>query len=160
MERSWLFPALIAGLAAVAVALVGMTITEIGPWYHGLAQPRWAPPDAAYGAAWTVIYALTALAGVNAWLAMPPRDEREWLVGMFALNGFFNIVWSLLFFRLHRPDWASVEAIALWLSVLALILFVWRRSMTAAVMLVPYLLWVTFAGYLTMTIVRLNGPFS
>ena len=160
MDGPWRFPALIAGIATVAIALVGMTITDIGPWYHTLAQPRWAPPDAAYGVAWTVIYALTALAGVNAWLAMPYRSEREWLVGLFALNGFLNIMWSLLFFRLHRPDWAAIEAIALWVSVLALIIVVWRRSMTAAVLLIPYLLWVTFAGYLTMTVVRLNGPFS
>ena len=160
MDRPWLFPMLIAGAAALAVALVGMTITDIGPWYHALAQPRWAPPDSLYGAAWTAIYALTALAGLTAWLAMPTRGEREWLIGLFALNGFLNMAWSLLFFRVHRPDWAMVEAIALWLSVAALIVFVWRRSMTGAALLVPYLLWVTFAGYLTMTIVRLNGPFS
>ena len=45
------------------VAVMGATITEIGPWYHGLIQPRWAPPEAAYGVAWTAIYAFTALAG-------------------------------------------------------------------------------------------------
>ena len=99
-------------------------------------------------------------AGVNGWLAMPNAREREWLLGLFALNGFLNIVWSLLFFRLHRPDWAVIEALGLWLSVLALILVIWRRSMSGAVMLVPYLLWVTFAGYLNMTIVHLNGPFA
>eukprot|EP01042_Synura_sphagnicola_P016971 gene16971-21451_t len=101
---------------------MGATITDIGPWYHGLAQPRWAPPDATYGMAWMAIYAFTALAGVNGWLAMPNAREREWLLGLFALNGFLNIVWSLLFFRLHRPDWAVIEALGLWLSVLALIL--------------------------------------
>ena len=159
MSRAWLMPILIAGVAALIIAALGATITEIGPWYHSLAQPRWAPPDAAYGVAWTAIYAFTALAGVTAWLAMPNGREREWLLGLFALNGFLNILWSLLFFRLHRPDWAMVEVLALWLSVGALILVSWRRSMTAAVLLLPYLLWVTFAGYLDMTIVRLNGPF-
>ena len=160
MTRASLFPVLIAGLIAVMVAVIGATITDIGPWYRNLAQPRWAPPDAAYGVAWTVIYALTALAGVTGWLAMPRWSEREWLLGLFALNGFLNILWSLLFFRLHRPDWALVEVLGLWLSVVLLIVFVWRRSMTGAVLLVPYLLWVTFAGYLNMTIVRLNGSFS
>jgi tryptophan-rich sensory protein len=82
------------------------------------------------------------------------------LIGLFALNGFLNIAWSLLFFQLRRPDWAQVEVIALWVSVLVLILFVWRRSMTAALLLVPYLGWVTLAGYLNLTIVRLNGPFG
>ncbi len=160
MGRAWLFPILIAGTAAVAVAVLGATITDIGPWYRGLVQPRWAPPDVAYGAAWTAIYALAAIAAATAWHATADRAECEWLVGLFALNGFLNILWSLLFFRLHRPDWAMVEVIGLWLSVAALIVFIWRRSMTGAVLLIPYLLWVTFAGYLTMTIVRLNGPFS
>ena len=160
MSRAWLFPIVIALLLAATIAVVGATITDIGPWYRGLAQPRWAPPEAAYGIAWTAIYALSALAGVTGWLAMERWRDREWLIGLFALNGFLNILWSLLFFQLRRPDWALVEVLALWLSVLALILTIWRRSMTGAVLLVPYLLWVTFAGYLNMTIVRLNGPFS
>jgi benzodiazapine receptor len=159
MSRAWLFPIVIAFLAASIIAVLGATITEIGPWYHSLTQPRWAPPDAAYGVAWTAIYALSALAGVAGWLAAGNWREREWLLGMFALNGFLNILWSLLFFRLHRPDWAMIESIALWLSVAALIVLIWRRSMGGAVLLLPYLLWVTFAGYLNMTIVHLNGPF-
>jgi len=160
MNRAWLFPIIIASIVAAVIAVLGATITDIGPWYHSLAQPRWAPPDAAYGVAWTAIYAFTALAGVTGWLAAPTSREREWLLGMFALNGFLNILWSLLFFRVHRPDWAMVESIGLWLSVLVLILIIWRRSITGALLLLPYLGWVTFAGYLTMTIVRLNGPFS
>ena len=159
MSRAWLFPIVIALLAASIIAVLGATITEIGPWYHSLTQPRWAPPDAAYGVAWTAIYALSALAGVAGWLAATNWREREWLLGVFALNGFLNILWSLLFFRLHRPDWAMIESIALWLSVAALIVLIWRRSMGGAVLLLPYLLWVTFAGYLNMTIVHLNGPF-
>lgn len=159
MSRAWAFPIVIACVAAVMVAVLGSTVTEIGPWYHSLIQPRWAPPDAAYGIAWTVIYAFTALAGVTGWLATPIGRPREALLGLFALNGFLNILWSLLFFRLHRPDWAVFEAIALWLSVLALILVLWRRSLTATMLLLPYLLWVTFAGYLTMTVVHLNRPF-
>jgi benzodiazapine receptor len=160
MDRAWLFPILVAGAMVLAVAALGATITDIGPWYHHLVQPRWAPPDAAYGVAWTAIYAVTALAGVTGWLAMPHRREREGLLGLFALNGALNILWSLLFFRLHRPDWAVFEVLALWLSVAALIVAIWRRSTIGATLLLPYLLWVTFAGYLTMTIVHLNGPFS
>lgn len=160
MRGTWLLPVVVAGVAALAVAVMGATLTDIGPWYHSLVQPRWAPAEAAYGIAWTVIFALTALGAVNAWLATERWSEREWLIGLFALNGFLNILWSLLFFRLHRPDWALIEVLALWLSVAALIVVIWRRSMTGAVLLVPYLLWVTFAGYLTMAIVRLNGPFG
>lgn len=160
MRRAWLLPAIIAGVLAAVVAALGATTTNTGAWYHGLAQPRWAPPDAAYGVAWTAIYALTALGAVTGWLAMQRWREREWLLGLLALNGFLNILWSLLFFRFHRPDWAVVEVLALWASVAAVIVFVWRRSMTGAALIVPYLMWVTFAGYLNMIIVRLNGPFA
>ncbi len=156
----WLLPSIVAGVLALGVAVMGGTITDIGPWYHNLAQPRWAPPEAAYGVAWTAIYALTALGAVTAWLATPTSREREGLIGLFALNGFLNILWSLLFFRFHRPDWALIEVVALWLSVLALAVAIWRRSIPGTVLMLPYLLWVTFAGYLNMAIVRLNGPFS
>lgn len=160
MGRAWAFPVAIAALAAIAIAVVGGTMTDTGPWYQSLTQPRWAPADHVYGLAWTLIYALTAVAGVTAWRALEYRWEADWLIGLFALNGFLNILWSLLFFRLHRPDWAQVEVLLLWVSVAALIVFVWRRTMVGAVLLLPYLLWVTFAGYLNMTIVRLNGPFG
>lgn len=160
MHRTWLFPVVIACIAASGIALLGATITDISPWYHSLIQPRWAPPEAAYGIAWTLIYAVTAMAAVTGWLATPTARDREWLIGLFALNGFLNIVWSLLFFRFHRPDWAVFEVVGLWLSVAALIVVIWPRSTAGGVLLLPYLLWVTFAGYLNMTIVHLNGPFS
>lgn len=159
MGRAWLFPVIIAAGAATFVALVGMTITDLGPWYHALVMPRWAPPDAAYGIAWTVIFAFTALGGIYGWRAMPVR-EHDTLIGLFALNGFLNILWSLLFFRLHRPDWALIELLVLWVSILAIVVYIWRRSIPGAILILPYLGWVTFAGYLNMTIVKLNGPFG
>lgn len=159
MGRAWALPVLVAALAAGMTAIMGATIAELGPWYHALRQPGWAPPDQAYAVGWTAIYMLTALAAVTGWRAMPQGPPSDWLVGLFALNGFLNIVWSLLFFRLHRPDWAVVEVLALWCSIAALIYTLWPRSIAAALLLVPYLGWVTFAGYLDMTIVRLNGPF-
>lgn len=160
MSRAWLFPIVLAALATGIVALLGATITVTGPWYDHLIKPHWAPPDATYGIVWTLIYALNVVALVTGWHAMQTRRDAEAFIALWATNGFLNILWSLLFFRLQRPDWALVEVIALWLSVGSLILYSWRRSMTAAVLIVPYLLWVTFAGYLNMMIVRLNPPFS
>lgn len=160
MSRAWLFPMLIAAIIGLMVAVMGATVTQVGGWYHSLVQPRWAPADAAYGVAWTVVYAFTALAGVTGWTAMSRRSEREGLLGLFALSGFLNILWSMLFFKFHRPDWALIEVGILWLSIVALVLVIWRRSMTGAALLMPYLIWVTFAAYFDMVIVKLNGPFS
>lgn len=160
MSRPWPLPALLAALAAILVAALGTTLTELGPWYRGLAQPGWAPPDMLYGVGWTIIFALAALAGVSAWRKAGTRRDSEMIIGLFALNGFLNILWSLLFFRMQRPDWAMAEVVLLWLSVAALIMVCWRQSRAAGLLLLPYLAWVGFAALLNWRIVQLNAPFG
>lgn len=149
---------LVAAGAALGVALLGGLSTDIGPWYAGLKQPPWKPPDLWFGPAWTLIFALTAMAGLTAWRAAPAR-WRGALLGAYALNAFLNVLWSLLFFRLRRPDWAFAEVAFLWSSILLLMLLSWRFSRLAAALLLPYLLWVAFAALLNLEVVRLNGPF-
>lgn len=160
MSRPWPLPALLAAAVALAIALLGATITQIGPWYEGLAQPDWAPPRPAYGIAWTLIFACAAAAAVSAWAATPDRRAAELVIGLFALNGFLNILWSLIFFRLQRPDWALAEVVLLWLSVASLVAVCGRYSRAAALLLLPYLAWVGIAGLLNWEVVRLNGPFG
>jgi tryptophan-rich sensory protein len=151
---------LVAAAAAIAVASIGGTLTDLGPWYQALAKPAWQPPGPAFGAIWTVIFALTAASGVVAWRRASLRSTREWMIGLFALNGFLNILWSLLFFHLRRPDWAFVEVTALWLSIAILIVFLARTSRLASVLLWPYLLWVSTAATLNYEVIRLNPPFG
>ena len=160
MGLSWVMPVVVAAAAALVIATVGATITDLGVWYHALRQPEWAPPDALYGVAWTAIYAFTALAAVTGWRATPNSRAGDWLIGLFALNGFLNILWSLLFFRFQRPDWAVIEVVALWLSILVLIVTSSRYSKAAAGLLLPYLAWVSFAGFLNLAVVGLNAPFG
>lgn len=153
-------PVLVAAAAAICVAAMGGLMTNLGPWYQQLKQPAWKPPDWAFGPIWTVIFSLAAAAGVIAWRRAPTRAKREWLLVLFALNGFLNMLWTLLYFRLHRPDWALIEVGALWLSVLALIVLFWRWSPLSSVLLVPYLAWVGTAAFLNLAAVQLNGPFG
>lgn len=160
MNAGWIIPVAIAAAAALLVAMLGMTITDLGPWYQSLAKPDWNPPDAAFGAIWTIVFALTAAAGVAAWRAAPSSAIADMIVGLFALNGFLNVLWSLLFFRMQRPDWAFGELVLLWLSVAALIYFCSRLSRLSAALLAPYLVWVTIAGALNWQIVQLNAPFG
>ena len=140
------------------VAVLGGTITDLGPWYEALKKPDWQPPGPVFGIVWTTIYSLTAAAAVVAWRRAPKGPEREWLVGIFALNGFLNILWSLLFFRLHRPDWSLIEVCLLWLSIVSLIIYTARYSRLSGVLLTPYLIWVSLASVLNFDVVRLNGP--
>ncbi len=160
MTRAGIFPIIIAGTLALVTAVVGGSITVLDEWYYSLQQPDWAPPDYMFGVIWTSIFAMIAVAGVLAWEKAPTRRDTEISLGLFALNGFLNLGWSFLFFRLHRPDLAFYELIALWLSVLTLILFCGRFSKWSALLLVPYLIWVTIAGALNYQVVQLNGPFG
>jgi tryptophan-rich sensory protein len=160
MTRMIILPIAVATVAAACVAALGATVTDLGPWYQGLEKPSWNPPDLAFPMGWTLIYAFGTIAAINAWRAAPTSAQAEWVISLFALNGFLNILWSLIFFRLQRPDWAFIEVIALWLSIIALIIFCGRFSRSAALLLVPYLAWVTFAGALNWAVVDLNGPFG
>jgi tryptophan-rich sensory protein len=153
-------PVLVAALAAMVVATLGATVTDIGSWYAALRKPSWQPPDWLFGPVWTLIYALTAISGVMAWRKAPDRGTRDWILVLFALNGFLNILWSLLFFRLRRPDWALFEVVFLWVSILVPIIVLARFSKPASALLLPYLAWVSFAAYLNFVVVRLNEPFA
>lgn len=153
-------PVLTAAGAALLVAALGGAATDIGPWYQSLRKPAWQPPDWLFGPVWTAIFALTALAGLRAWRRAPDAAARGRLLSAYALNALLNIFWSLLFFTLRRPDWALLEVVPLWLSIVLLIALSGRRDRAAGWMLVPYLVWVGFAGVLNWSVVRLNEPFS
>ncbi len=149
----------VAALSALLLAGAGGLATEIGPWYRGLRKPTWQPPDWAFGPAWTLILGMAAWSGALAWEAASDAAGRLQVVGLFAANGLFHFLWSPLFFRLKRPDWALFEVVFLWLSCLALIIGLAGFSTGASLLIVPYLLWVSFASWLNLAIVRLNGPF-
>ena len=159
MARRWT-PVAVAAGAAVVVAALGAAATDIGPWYQALAKPSWQPPDWLFGPAWTLIYGLIALAGVIAWRSARTRAARQRVLLLFSANALLNVLWSELFFGLHRPDWAVLETVVFWLSIVVLIAAVWPLSHRAGWLLAPYLAWVTFASVLNLAVVRLNGPFG
>ena len=156
MTSSRFAPIVVASLVAIVVAVLGGTMTDIGPWYQALNKPAWQPPGWVFAPVWTFIFACAAVAAANAWRDARDDATREWTIGLFALNGFLNVMWSFLFFRLQRPDWALLEVAALWLSILALIAFTARFSRSASLLLVPYILWVSIAAYLNWSVVALN----
>ena len=159
-RRSFWKPVLVAAAVALFVAVLGGTLTDTGPWYQNLQKPSWQPPDGLFGPAWTLIFALATASAVYAWRDAQNRVRRDWVIVLFALNGFLNVLWSTLFFALRRPDWALIEVVFLWASILLPMIIFWRFARPATLYLVPYLLWVSFAAFLNLTVVRLNGPFS
>jgi tryptophan-rich sensory protein len=151
---------IVAVIAANAVAAAGGLLTDLGPWYQSLREPSWKPPDIAFGPIWTTIFLMAAIAGVLAWRSAPNAAARRRVLALFAVNGALNILWSLLFFHLRRPDLALDEVGALWLSILALIIVLAPRSRLAGLLLAPYLIWVGIASVLNYQVVALNGPFG
>ena len=151
----------VAAIIAVLVAAVGGLATDLGPWYRGLVQPPWKPPDVVFGPVWTLLYTLTAWAGARAWWlsgvhAYPGWRQQRRVLGAFLLNGLLNVAWSAIFFLAQRPDWALVEIVLLTASVVGLIVVCAGIDRLAARLLWPYLVWVLFAATVNAGVIRLN----
>jgi tryptophan-rich sensory protein len=156
--ENWV-PTLVAAGGVTVVAVAGALLTELGPWYYGLKKPSWQPPDWLFGPAWTSIFICEATAAVIAWNVLHARPAMFLLIGLLAANGVLNILWSIFFFKMKRPDFAQVEVTFLWLSIAAPMGVLFAHVGWPGFLMLPYLLWVSFAAFLNWTIVKLNGPF-
>jgi len=154
------FSILFAAIWAIFLAFGGGLLTQIDDWYHHLEKPSWQPPNWLFGPAWTIILGLAAWAFVLSWDNAVRAGQEIFLIGLYVANGVFHFLWSPLFFKARRPDWALIEVPFLWLSVLALCVFLRDWSVLASWLIVPYLVWVSFAAILNLKIVELNRPFS
>lgn len=136
----------------VAAAVGSVASIDAKAFYSGLAQPEWAPPGWVFGPVWTTLFLLMGIAVWLVWLkvGMAPA-VRLYLVQLAA-----NALWSWLFFGWHLGGWALLDLLVLWALILATTLAFWRVSPLAGSLLLPYLAWVTFAGFLNYTIWQLN----
>jgi tryptophan-rich sensory protein len=152
-------PTLVAAASATVIAVAGALLTTLGPWYYNLRKPSWQPPDWLFGPAWTIIFILEAASAVIGWQSSRTASDAALLIGAYVANGLLNMLWSLFFFTWKRPDWALYEVGFLWLSIIVMMAVLHQLAGLAWLLLLPYLLWVSFASFLTGTIVRLNAPF-
>lgn len=152
-------PYLLTTLAMVVVAFAGMQATDIGEWYRNLNKPSWQPPDWAFGAAWTTIYICIIAAVGMAW-NVAEVGEKQRLLLVLGVNLGLNILWSYLFFAWRRPDWALIEVVFLWISIVVLMIVLYGIRPASGLLMLPYFAWVSVASYLTLTIVRINPAFG
>ena len=150
----------ISTVSYVVLSLSGAVITDIGPWYRALRKPSWQPPNFLFGPVWSTIFALAGWAAVRGWNAPGTSAQKAMFLAAFLTNGVGNLLWSYFFFRRRRPDWALVEVVPFWMTIVWMILAVRPLDTSAVWMLVPYLCWVSFATVLNVAIVRLNRPFG
>ena len=147
--------AAVLGTEAVG-ALSGLAAgADFVPYYDALRKPPLTPPPVVFGPAWTTLYLLM---GVAVWLVWREGVTRRTALalGLFAAQLVLNFAWSLIFFGQHRVGVALLEIAILWLTILATIIAFWRVRRAAGALLLPYLVWVSFATYLNAGIWRLN----
>ena len=129
---------------------------EPGPWYEGLAKPPLTPPGWVFPVAWGALYAAMGVA-LYLYVTARERPMPRLPLALFATQLLLNGLWSWLFFGLHRPGLALFDLALLWLVLIATIATFWRRRRAAGALLVPYLVWVSFAGYLNAALWWLNS---
>lgn len=142
-----------------AAAGLGAALTRpsLDDWYPALDKPAWTPPDGVFGPVWTTLFALMAIAAWRVWRRRQaePKAARVAL-GWFATQLALNVGWSLLFFGLRAPGWALLEILLLWGAILATAQAARRVDAPAAALLIPYMVWVSFAAALNFAIWSLN----
>ena len=162
MQRPIRLPALLLSIIGCeAVGILGTIPTSQGlkTWYPALEKPPYNPPNAIFGPVWTLLYALM---GAALYTATMHREGDEADVraarALFGTQLALNAIWSWLFFGRRSPLAALIEVGALWIAIALTIRAFARLSRTAALLLVPYLAWVTFASVLNFGIWRRNRP--
>jgi benzodiazapine receptor len=142
--------------AAGLGALFTFPQTSAGGWYSQIRKPSWTPPSWLFGPVWTALYLMMAVAAWWVWRQGGWEAQRGALA-LFLVQLVLNAAWSGLFFGLHSPSLGMAGIVLLWIAILLTILAFFRVSPLAGWLMVPYLLWVSFASALNFTIWRLNG---
>ena len=142
-------------LSFAASAVGAFASIQAQSFYGQLVQPAWAPPPTVFGPVWTLLYTLMAIAAWLVWRVGGFRNHRLAL-SFFLVQLAFNALWSWLFFAWHRGALAFADIVLLWILIVATLLSFWRVRPLAGALLVPYLLWVSFAAALNYSLWQLN----
>ncbi len=168
---------IICELAGLVGAI--FTTSEIKSWYKGLNKPFFSPPNWVFGPVWTIIFILMGISLYLVWLKkwkveneLRIKNRGTWnklsrkffsgswqkanIILIFSIQLLLNILWSVIFFRNHSVGLAFFELLMLWFAILFTIVNFYRVSKTAAFLLIPYILWVSFAGALNLVIFLIN----
>jgi benzodiazapine receptor len=139
-------------LAATFGAAATGAMFPTGQWYRSLAKPDWTPPNWVFPVVWTSIYILISIAGAR----VAGEPGSAFAMAFWAAQIAFNALWTPIFFGLRRL-WAALPVMAaLWVSVLGATITHWQVDWVAGLAFLPYLVWVTIAAFLNLSVARLN----
>lgn len=152
------FKLLISIVTAELAGIIGSVFTapSIADWYGELVKPAINPPSWVFGPVWTTLFALMGIAAFLVWKKGLERRDVKIALGIFIGQLMLNTLWSIVFFGLQNPGGALIEIGLLWSAILATIIAFARISKPAAWLLLPYILWVSFAMYLNYALWTLN----
>ena len=145
---NWKF-LIIAFIVVHLAAIFGSQFTTTGDWYESV-KPSITPPSYVFPIVWTILFILISVSFY--FVLISKGKERNKTILFFVINIFLNGLWSYLFFGLHNPVFAFYDLIALWITILGMIYYSYRLNKLASYLLIPYLLWVSFAGVLNYLI--------
>lgn len=140
----------------IAAAIGAVASIRAGSFYLSLQRPEWAPPASVFSPVWTALYVSMAVAAWLVWREAGFRHARTALM-LFLAQLAFNAVWSWLFFAWHLGALAFFDILLLWLLIVATLIAFWRIRPLAGALLIPYLLWVSFAAALSYAVWQLNA---
>lgn len=132
------------------------TVSAIQEWYPVLIKPALNPPSWVFGPVWTTLYIMMGVAAFLVWRRGEKFKSVVLPLSLFGVQLVLNALWSIVFFGMHNLELAFIEILLLWFAILATIISFFKISKLAGWLLVPYLLWVSFASYLTFSIWMLN----
>lgn len=158
MKLNNFFKLVITIIVSQLAGVIGsvFTVSSIPNWYAVLQKPSFSPPNWIFGPVWVTLYLLMGVAAFLVWRHGFERREVRRALAIFGGQLVLNTLWSIIFFGLRNPFWAFVEIIVLWLAILVMIFAFYKISRPAAYLLLQYILWVSFAGYLNYSIWILN----
>ncbi|RPI46494.1 MAG: tryptophan-rich sensory protein [Betaproteobacteria bacterium] len=142
-------------ITAAAAALGSLASLQASEFYRELMRPDWAPAPGLFGPVWTLLYLSMALAAWLVWRERGARDTRLAL-SLFLAQLVANALWSWLFFAWHLGLAALADIVLLWILIVATLVAFWWIRRLAGVVLIPYLVWVTFAALLNLRVWQLN----
>jgi tryptophan-rich sensory protein len=147
-----------AVLVCLSAGFIGsfFTVGSIESWYLTLQKPSFNPPGWVFGPVWTILYLLMGVSAYLVWMNGLDKKEVRVALWFFSLQLVLNTLWSVIFFGAKEPFSAFVEIVFLWMAIAATISLFNRISRNAALLMVPYLAWVSFAAFLNYSIWQLN----
>ena len=152
------FDLILAVLICQGMGLIGSLFTTpaITSWYAGLIKPSFNPPNWIFAPAWILLYTLMGIAAFLIWNRRNGKKKIKTALVLFSVQLVLNSLWSIIFFGLHLPQYAFLEILVLWFFILLTLLSFYKISKPAGLLLLPYILWVSFATILNLSIMILN----